>query len=123
MNNNDEEIGGEVAVEAQVNIDISITDIMCYIGDGKRMLVERQQVFKAKHIIFAGSMNVSTIFEVVAICLRSTTPGMAPHQINLRHIDASVTDWKIMCSCKGGSNGRCKHSVAALLHLFTYVVE
>lgn len=107
------------ANDLQVNVNVSIADIMAYIGDGKRMLKERQQVFKAKHIVFAGSLNTKMIFEVVAICLRSTTPGIAPHQINLKHVEKTYTFWKIVCTCKGGSNGRCKHSVAALFYIFT----
>lgn len=115
MNNNEEETNGENSVE----INVSIIDIMAYIGDGKRMLQERQQVFKAKHIVFAGTLNTSATLEVVAICLRSTTPGISPHQINLRCVDKTSILWKIVCTCKGGSNGRCKHSIAALFHLFT----
>lgn len=105
--------------QSDVEINISINEIMCYIGDGKRNLKEREQVYKAKHIIFAGSLFQSTMTEVVAICLRSSSPGNSPHQINLRHIDKTNKLWTILCSCKGGSNGRCKHSVAALFHLFS----
>lgn len=45
-------------IECEINV--SITDIiMPYFGDGKRMQ-EKQQVFKAKHIVDAGSPNATT---------------------------------------------------------------
>lgn len=119
MNDNDDsdkEVGSEVPVEAEVSIDISINDIMLYWW-----YCAKEASVQSKTYYFCRLHECVHIFEVVAVCLRNTKPGMSPYQNYL--IDASVKKWKIVCSCKGVSNGRYKHSVAALLHLFTYGVE
>lgn len=94
---------------------ITLADIMLYIGDGVRMLREGEAVYKAQHIIFAGWDERNA--EIKAACLRSTTPKQSPHLIQVKICEA-VDQWCLHCSCKGGVNGRCKHSVATLLYVY-----
>lgn len=78
--------------------DVSFSNVMDYIGESSRMIREGvssylirisnlfnvkflgEEVYKAKHIIHCG---VKQNKDVVAMCLRSSTPNEIPHEIHL----------------------------------------
>lgn len=91
----------------------SLADILVYVGNGIRMMREREAVYKAQHIIFVGWNQAENNFK--AACIKSS--ALTPHKISLM-LSNCVSEWMIHCSCKGGANGRCKHSVAALLYIY-----
>lgn len=89
-------------MEDQFLIEISLADVLKYIGDSQRMLREGEimfvaktfciklnflcfswlgeEVFKGQHIIHAG---VKQNRDILVVCLRSSSPDATPHEINV----------------------------------------
>ncbi|XP_055542580.1 uncharacterized protein LOC129728189 [Wyeomyia smithii] len=104
----------EIAVTKAVNI--TLGDILDYIGDSIKPLREGQSVFESGHVVCIGYTNESD--SMIGICgfvPQSSHPGDVPHEVKL-HIGYDFRHWILRCVCKAGT-ARCKHIVACLLHL------
>ena len=99
---------------------IDLSDIIRYIGNGTRPYVEGERVYKANHIIFCGLAKESNdcSSEIIALCLKTSGLQESPHEIRVKiSSNADENIIKCVCSCKAGVLGKCKHSVAVLIHL------
>ncbi|XP_055524653.1 uncharacterized protein LOC129718184 isoform X1 [Wyeomyia smithii] len=105
---------GEIVVTKAVNI--TLGDILDYIGDSIRPLREGQSVFESGHVVCIGYTNESdSMIDICGFVLQSSHPGDVPHEVKL-HIGYDFRHWILRCVCKAGT-ARCKHIVACLLHL------
>ncbi|XP_062549688.1 uncharacterized protein LOC134214292 [Armigeres subalbatus] len=101
------------------DVEVTIVDILDYVGDSVRPIKEGFAVFNANHIVCLGyrTFNSSNV-HITAYVTQSSHPGHSPHQVNL-NLGSSVDDWKLGCSCKAGT-AKCKHIIACLLHIEKY---
>ncbi|KAI4455454.1 exonuclease phage-type/recb c-terminal domain-containing protein [Holotrichia oblita] len=93
-----------------VVIHITFADILTYVGERKRPLIEGEAVFKANHIFSCGINNENT--NIFALCTRSSAASASPHEINI-----NLIKWECKCSCKAGAGGYCKHVIATLFYV------
>lgn len=96
-------------------IDLSLCEIMEYIGDRSRPLKEGEAVFKAGHIIMCG-LDASNSEEIKSLCLQTSSLTSQPHEIVIM-LNNDINKWKCVCSCKAGMSGFCKHIVATLIYI------
>nr|XP_029731017.1 uncharacterized protein LOC109417047 isoform X2 [Aedes albopictus] len=99
-----------------IRVDITLVDILDYVGDSVRPVREGCAVFDAGHVVCIGYTDRTDYS--VAFCgyvLQSSNPGLIPHKTNLT-ISTNVSKWVCICSCKAGTS-RCKHIIACLLSL------
>uniref|UniRef100_A0A6P7G4C6 Uncharacterized protein LOC114335774 n=1 Tax=Diabrotica virgifera virgifera TaxID=50390 RepID=A0A6P7G4C6_DIAVI len=89
-------------------IEVSLLDILKYIGDTKRPLKEGEALLKAGHVVLCGKYNN----KLVGLCLKTTNLNGAPHEIT---VDVLRDEWVAKCTCKAGQGGMCKHVIAVLL--------
>ena len=78
----------------------------------------RQSCLHGKHLVVCGVLQKSSeTWEIIAYCVQTSAINKDPHEIkgNL-NIRGSVVDIGILvCSCKAGISGCCKHIAATLL--------
>lgn len=114
---------------------VSMIDIILYVGEGVRPMIEGARVFEADHILACGYVDS----KITAYCRQSSKLNDLPHKIditlgdtgknvkqlcirfvflNLIHLNfLDYKNWQCYCSCKAGAGSKCKHIVAVLLHL------
>nr|XP_029712998.1 uncharacterized protein LOC115257492 [Aedes albopictus] len=97
------------------DVDISLGDILDYVGDSIRPLREGQTVFQSGHVVCIGYTKSAAHLEISGFVLQSSHPGDVPHEVDLQ-IWPDYRQWVLRCSCKAGT-ARCKHIIACLLHL------
>ncbi|XP_062702450.1 uncharacterized protein LOC115267022, partial [Aedes albopictus] len=101
------------------DVEITIVDILDYVGDSVRPIKEGFAVFDANHIICLGyrTTNTSSV-HITAYVTQSSHPGHSPHQVNLDlgPGPGSVSEWILNCTCKAGT-AKCKHIIACLLYI------
>lgn len=105
-----------------VEIGISIIDILDYVGESVRPIKEGYAVYAADHIVCIGyreNRRNDMLTEVIGYVTQTSHPGLAPHEVIL-WVGRDIPDWRLKCSCKAGT-GKCKHIVACLLHIEKYV--
>lgn len=101
-------------------IRLSIVDYMKYLEgtENSKCVYEGEHVLNAGHLILAGkTKTTATSLNIIALCLQSSALENEPHKIEGRlkieneraHIELMV------CSCKAGQSGRCKHISAFLI--------
>ncbi|XP_031350930.1 uncharacterized protein LOC116176475 [Photinus pyralis] len=96
-----------------VVIEISLMDILEYVGDRKRPLIEGEAVFKAGHIILCG-LESEEPNVIRSLCLQTSALKQLPHEISIR---LDTPTWQCRCSCKAGLSGYCKHVIATLIYV------
>ncbi|XP_050064225.1 uncharacterized protein LOC126553080 isoform X1 [Aphis gossypii] len=97
---------------------IELIDILNYIGDSKRPLVEGTQILQCNHIIDFGIKEENTNEVVyIALCLQTSNLNGHPHEVNISKLcEDGNTVITGSCTCKAGT-GKCKHVVGFLLKL------
>lgn len=96
-------------------VEVSLYDILGYLGERSRPLKEGEEVFNAGHIILCG-LEALNSRKIRALCLQTSSLTSRPHEITLELSD-QVKEWKCGCSCKAGMSGTCKHIVATLIYI------
>ncbi|XP_065089392.1 uncharacterized protein LOC135710673 [Ochlerotatus camptorhynchus] len=99
-----------------IRVNITLVDILDYVGDSVRPIREGCAVFDAGHVVCIGYTEKADC--AVTYCgyvLQSSHPGQIPHKTSLT-ISADVSKWVCICSCKAGTS-RCKHIIASMLTL------
>ncbi len=88
-----------------------------YVGDRHRCLDEGEQVLKAGHIThcYVRSSNHDDGTVVAANVVKSSSPKDKPHELVITIKDGIPAE--VVCSCKAGTSGFCKHGVAVLLRI------
>lgn len=102
-------------------VTLSIVDYMQYLAghEHSRCVYEGEEVLQAGHLILCGQTNKAQESElhIFALCLQTSALTSNPHEITgvlaIQGNKANVR--KMVCSCKAGSCGRCKHISATLL--------
>lgn len=100
---------------------LSLIDYMSYIGgsSSSRCVYEGEEVLNAGHIIVCGKLDSSTqdIINLCALCLQTSALTSDPHKITgqLQNILGKVVIKDMICSCKAGQSGKCKHISAVLI--------
>lgn len=62
---------------------IEFVDIINYIGDFKRLLVEGSQTMNCNHIVeFGCTENSSNLIRIVAMCLKTSDLNGKPDEVN-----------------------------------------
>lgn len=104
-----------------MDLRIGIMDIFKFLdgNSNSRCIEEGEKILKAHHLITCGIKNMDdTTVELLGLCLQTSALSAPPHEINC-HLIIETDDLKInklLCSCKAGSTGRCKHCSAILIH-------
>ncbi|CAG9816051.1 unnamed protein product [Phaedon cochleariae] len=95
-------------------IEVSISNIIDYIGDKIRPLKEGEAVFRAGHIILCG-VDVEQTHVIKSLCLQTSALTQPPHEIKI--IPQENALWICQCSCKAGNSGYCKHVIGTLIYI------
>ncbi|XP_058453388.1 uncharacterized protein LOC131431586 isoform X1 [Malaya genurostris] len=99
-----------------VDVNISIVDILDYVGESVRPIKEGFAVYTANHIVCIGYRKIEqATVEVTGYVTQTSHPGLAPHQIKL-NLEPEISKWMLKCTCKAGT-AKCKHIIACLLHI------
>lgn len=99
---------------------VEISKIFEYVDGHKRPLVEAEMLIKAGYVIKCGILRRNEeVYQIGALCLQSSNIHGKPHDIKMFIRKEGFCD--VHCTCKGGINGKCKHSVAVLLLLSRFV--
>lgn len=61
---------------------ISLHDILMYVGEGSRPLIEGEAVLNAGHIIMCGK-NIENESEIVALCQQTSNLKGPPHSLRI----------------------------------------
>ncbi|KAJ8976851.1 hypothetical protein NQ317_012975 [Molorchus minor] len=93
-------------------VEISISDILEYLGEKVRPLKEGEAVFKAGHIILCG-LDATEPHNIKSLCLQTSRLSQPPHEIKIN----LSSPWVCECTCKAGLSGFCKHIVASLIYI------
>lgn len=85
-----------------------------------RVVYEGEAVFHAGHVILCGrTESPADEIHLFGLCLQTSAISSDPHQIKgvfkISPSNNEVHIEKMMCSCKAGQGGRCKHISAVLL--------
>ncbi|KAK4876000.1 hypothetical protein RN001_012422 [Aquatica leii] len=109
-------------------IRFSVMDYFNYLkGDqNSRCVYEGEEVLSAGHIIFCGCRGKKKdLLEIVSLCLQTTALKNFPHTIqgNFLINKNQATVGTMVCSCKAGNGGRCKHISATLLFCTRITLE
>ncbi|XP_058817229.1 uncharacterized protein LOC131680531 [Topomyia yanbarensis] len=103
----------------ELEVEISIVDILDYVGESVRPIREGHAVFAASHVVCIGYRKYEEAYiDVIAYVNQSSHPGLTPHTVELK-ICSDIEKWILKCSCKAGT-AKCKHIIACLLHLERY---
>lgn len=108
---------------------LSILVYMKYLGGSEhsKCVVEGENVLNAGHLILAGKIqetSCSNFIDVYGLCLQSSALDSNPHEITGRlSIASSVKIINMLCSCKAGNSGKCKHISAFLIRIIRCVVK
>lgn len=101
-------------------IRLSIVDYMKYLEGTKnsKCVYEGEHVLNAGHLILAGkTKSTATSVNIIALCLQSSALENEPHKIEglfkIGNQKAQIE--RMVCSCKAGQSGRCKHISAFLI--------
>lgn len=100
---------------------LSIIEYMRYLGgnNSSRCVYEGEEVLAAGHIVLCGKLNTSTEeqINICALCLQTSALNSNPHQISgiLHNISGKFEIKEMICSCKAGNSGKCKHISAVLI--------
>lgn len=95
--------------------EVTLFNLMEYIGVRSRPLKEGEAVFKAGHIILCG-LEGKNSKNIKSLCLQTSGPASHSHEIII-NLNDDVKDWKCICSCKAGMSGFCKHIIATLIYI------
>lgn len=99
-----------------MDVDISLSDILDYVGDSVRPIREGLAVMEANHIVCMGYTKKDGPFtHVKGFVLQSSHPADRPHEVQLK-LSGDNQMWDLTCSCKAGTR-RCKHIIACLLQI------
>ncbi|XP_022172837.1 uncharacterized protein LOC111035501 [Myzus persicae] len=103
---------------------VELTDILSFIGDFKRPLIEGTQVMNCNHIVEFGCVeNNNKTLKIVAMCLKTSDLSGKPHELEvIKSINNGSVKLSAKCSCKAGS-GKCKHIVGLMLKLQKTSIE
>ncbi|XP_065082749.1 uncharacterized protein LOC135705104 [Ochlerotatus camptorhynchus] len=105
--------------DSEREVQITIVDVLDYVGESVRPIKEGYAVFAANHIVCIGWRKCDTEWiDILAYVTQSSHPGQTPHTVNMR-IYSDISQWALKCSCKAGTS-KCKHIVACLLHAEKY---
>ncbi|XP_021711865.1 uncharacterized protein LOC110680363 [Aedes aegypti] len=99
-----------------VELEVTIVDILDYVGESVRPIKEGYAVYAANHVICIGYRQQDAVnTEVTGYVTQTSHPGLAPHEVFLK-LQQDISKWTLKCSCKAGT-AKCKHIVACLLHI------
>lgn len=106
---------------------LSIVEYMKYISGSEhsKCVVEGENVLDAGHLILAGKIketSCSDYIDVYGLCLQSSALDSNPHEITGK-LSITAKYLKItsmICSCKAGNSGKCKHVSAFLIRCIRY---
>lgn len=96
---------------------IELVDILNYIEDSRRPLIEGTQILNCNHLIeFGIKEQTENKVVFVALCLQTSNLNGHPHEIIISKAcqDNNKINISGSCSCKAGI-GKCKHVVSFLL--------
>lgn len=102
---------------------VKLSSIFAYIGNGLRVYEEGEKVLNANHIMFCGkTLFNSKRLEIFALCIQTSNVHGNPHELNLKvnFLTRSVIECR--CSCVAGAEGKCKYSLALLLHVSIFIL-
>lgn len=88
-----------------VSVPLSINTVLEYIGEGKRCIVEGEELIKAGHImecsVVASSASSNCGIRVVSFVLQTSGLDKSPHEVELV-LDAAMGIDKLSCTCPAG---------------------
>ncbi|XP_030757981.1 uncharacterized protein LOC115883719 isoform X3 [Sitophilus oryzae] len=108
---------------------LSIMEFMNYVGGSEhsKCVVEGENVLNAGHLILAGKIEESSCsdyIDVYGLCLQSSVLDSNPHEITGKlSLSKSIKISSMLCSCKAGNSGKCKHVSAFLIRCIRQDVE
>nr|CAI5842319.1 unnamed protein product [Callosobruchus analis] len=108
---------------------LSIMEFMEYIGGSEhsKCVVEGENVLKVCHLILAGKIQEQSCTEymtVYGLCLQTSALDSNPHEITGKlELGTSVKISSMLCTCKAGNSGKCKHASAFLIRCVREDVE
>lgn len=106
-----------------LNLRLSVLQYMKYLegNENSRCIYEGEEVLHAGHIILCGQIKTDNphLISLYALCLQSSAVNSDPHEVkgvleadgHNNHVNIS----SMVCTCKAGQGGRCKHVSAVLL--------
>ncbi|KAJ8957216.1 hypothetical protein NQ318_007778 [Aromia moschata] len=108
------------SIRRMADIRLSILKYMEYLDDtvNSKCVYEGEHILNAGHLILSGKTNVTTEFiNIYALCLQTSALNSNPHEISgsLNISGSTVTVGRMLCSCKAGNSGKCKHISAVLI--------
>lgn len=96
-----------------VKLEVSISDILIYLGDRLRPLKEGESVFKAGHVVLCG-VQAEQPQLIKSLCLQISALAQPPHEVS---IQLEGENWQCKYTCKAGLSGFCKHVIATLIYI------
>ncbi len=98
---------------------IELVQIVNYIGDFKRSVMEGNAVLKAKHLFNVGKITETqdTTFKIRGLCFTMSDIQKVV-KINIEVECGQIKASK--CTCVTGLTGRCEHATALFLYLERY---
>ncbi|VEN44989.1 unnamed protein product [Callosobruchus maculatus] len=108
---------------------LSIIEYMNYIGGSKnsKCVEEGESILNEQHLILAGKVRETSCADYITLyglCLQTNAPNLNPYEITGKLLlGTSVTVSSMLCTCKDGNSGKCKHVSAFLLKYIREDVE
>ncbi|CAG9822472.1 unnamed protein product [Phaedon cochleariae] len=98
--------------------DVLLADILLYLDEKSRPVVEGEAVIRANHVILCGAEDFNKR-HIFALCLQTSAMKSSPHEVKLKlgSRGTPIEQWICICSCKAGQSGYYEHVVAVLLYV------
>lgn len=97
---------------------LGIMEYMRYLGGSEhsKCVVEGENVINAGHLLSAGKLEETSDFiSIYGLCVQSSSVDSLPHEVTGKlSVGSTINILNMLCTCKAGNSGRCKH-VSALL--------